>query len=155
MLNSYRQHGGYIIAKHFSKQSGWIILFLNIISMCNLTYFCPWCFMVISAGRNRYFLVLHPRCSIDFKFRNYRNTTTKISYECKLISFSSVILIVECTTATQTVVCALPSILARSLQFSIWKNYFRLIVSRSWSESVLLSKTLKNVRIQLQPYCFI
>jgi len=121
-----------------------LTVFRRYISTFNSIHFC-------TAVNYREFILLN----VLKITRNYRKTTTKISYECKLISFSSVIRTVECTTATQTVVCALPSMLARNLQFSIWKNYFRLIVSRSWSESVLLSKTLKNVRIQLQPYCFI
>ena len=133
----------------------WVILFLNKISMRKLTYFSHWRFMVISKGRNRHFLALHPRCSTNFKFQNYRKTTTKISCEFKIISFSSVIQIVKCMTAPHPLLCALPSMLGCNLQFSIWKSDLRLMVSWSRSENVLVSTTLKNVRIQLQTCCFI
>jgi hypothetical protein len=92
---------------------------------------------------------------MNFKFQNYRKTTTKISCECKLISFSSVIHIVECTTVTHPELCALPSMLARNLQFSIWKSDLRFMVNRSWLENVLVSTTLKKICQQLQTCCYI
>jgi len=121
--------------------------------MCNLTYVCHWRFVVISKGRNRHFLALHPRCSMNFKFQDYRKTTTKISCEFSIISFSSVIYVVECMTATHPVLCALPSMLGCNLQFPIWKIDLLSIISWSRSENYLVSTTLKNVHIQLQLCC--
>ena len=147
--NSYRQHRCYVITKHFSRQSFWTILFLNTIPTCDLSHFYHWCFKVIYKGRNRHFLAHHPCWSMNFKFQNYIKTTIKMSCECKLISFSSVIHIVGCTTATYPVLCALPSMLGCNLQFSFWKSDLPFMVSRSRSENVLISTTLQKVRIQL------
>lgn len=130
----------------------WIILFLDIISMCSLTYVCHRCFMVISAGRNRHFVAPHRRCSMNFKCHNYRKTTTKTSCELKITSFSSVFRTVECMTATHPVLCSFPSMLGGNLQFSIRKNDL-LKVSWSRSEKFLVFATLKKVRVQLQPCC--